>query len=234
MFILSPTSVFLTDQVAWAWCRYLGGAFDVETLVENLLDQMAGSQIIAVNVYDITNESMPLVMYGHTNVERSKNTHVSLLDFGDPLRKHEMRCRCFCSVTLVVPSLYPSVPISFHFVDYAIPRRYFSFIYWRNLANVTRTSALVTSDTLTYISDHLSISSPQGSSCRFSEDALPPWTAISTSVGIFVIAFLVGHMLHASRNRIDKVEENCRIFQELKVRADDAVIAKSQVCQPFK
>jgi len=66
--------------------------------------------------------------------------------------------------------------------------------------------------------------------CRFKEDALPPWSAISTSIGIFVIAFLVGHMLHASRNRIDKVEENCRIFQELKMRADDAVIAKSQVC----
>lgn len=65
--------------------------------------------------------------------------------------------------------------------------------------------------------------------CRFKEDALPPWTAISTSIGIFVIAFLVGHMLHASRNRIDKVEENCRIFRELKNRADDAVIAKSQV-----
>lgn len=74
--------------------RYLGGAFDVETLVENLLRQMAGSQIIAVNVYDITNETMPLVMYGHTNVEKSKNTYVSSLDFGDPARRHEMRCRC--------------------------------------------------------------------------------------------------------------------------------------------
>jgi histidine kinase 2/3/4 (cytokinin receptor) len=62
--------------------------------VENLLRQMAGSQIIAVNVYDITNDTMPLVMYGHTNVERSGNTYVSELDFGDPDRKHEMRCRC--------------------------------------------------------------------------------------------------------------------------------------------
>lgn len=65
----------------------------METLVENLLAQMAGSQIIAVNVYDITNESMPLVMYGHTHVEKALNTYVSELDFGDPLRKHEMRCR---------------------------------------------------------------------------------------------------------------------------------------------
>lgn len=62
--------------------------------MENLLRQMAGSQIIAVNVYDITNDTMPLVMYGHTNVERSENTYVSSLDFGDPSRSHEMRCRC--------------------------------------------------------------------------------------------------------------------------------------------
>ena len=65
--------------------------------------------------------------------------------------------------------------------------------------------------------------------CRFKEDPLPPWTALTTSIGIFVIAFLVGHMLHASMNRIDKVEENCRIFQTLKMRADEAFIAKSQV-----
>lgn len=58
---------------------------------------------------------------------------------------------------------------------------------------------------------------------------MPPWTAVTTSIGTFVIAFLIGHMLHASMSRIDKVEENCRIFQELKMRADDAVIAKSQV-----
>nr|AIE17467.1 CHASE-domain containing histidine kinase 1 [Physcomitrium patens] len=149
-----PEDATKEDRIK-ATAGYLGGAFDVETLVENLLRQMAGSQIIAVNVYDITNETMPLVMYGYTNVEKMQSTYVSDLDFGDPARRHEMRC-------------------------------------------------------------------------RFKEDALPPWTAISTSIGIFVIAFLVGHMLHASRNRIDKVEENCRIFQELKMRADDAVIAKSQ------
>lgn len=64
---------------------------------------------------------------------------------------------------------------------------------------------------------------------RYNEDALPPWTAISTAVGIFVIGFLVGHMLHASRNRIDKVEENCRMFEKLKDLADEASVAKSQV-----
>lgn len=58
---------------------------------------------------------------------------------------------------------------------------------------------------------------------------MPPWTAFTTGIGTFIIAFLVGQMINASMNRIDKVEENCRIFQELKMRADDAVIAKSQV-----
>lgn len=68
--------------------------------MENLLRQMAGSQIIAVNVYDITNDSVPLVMYGHTSVERSETTYVSPLDFGDPSRSHEMRCRCVGSSVL--------------------------------------------------------------------------------------------------------------------------------------
>ncbi|KAG0586800.1 hypothetical protein KC19_2G118400 [Ceratodon purpureus] len=149
-----PEDATKEDRIK-ATAGYLGGAFDVETLVENLLRQMAGSQIIAVNVYDITNVTMPLVMYGHTNVEKSENTYVSELDFGDPDRKHEMRC-------------------------------------------------------------------------RLKEDQVPPWTAFTTGIGTFIIAFLVGQMINASMNRIDKVEENCRIFQELKMRADDAVIAKSQ------
>ncbi|KAJ0094645.1 hypothetical protein Patl1_15639 [Pistacia atlantica] len=42
---------------------YLGGAFDVESLVENLLGQLAGNQAILVNVYDITNSSEPLIIY---------------------------------------------------------------------------------------------------------------------------------------------------------------------------
>jgi histidine kinase 2/3/4 (cytokinin receptor) len=97
--------------------RYIGGAFDVETLVENLLREFPGSEIIAVNVYDITNELCPLVMYGHTNVSKSENTYVSPLDFGDPLRKHEMRCRwvpilhsswmnCLSNLLLPLPLYY--------------------------------------------------------------------------------------------------------------------------------
>ncbi|KAL2233243.1 UNVERIFIED_CONTAM: Histidine kinase 4 [Sesamum indicum] len=77
-----------------ATAGYLGGAFDVESLVENLLGQLAGNQAIVVNVYDITNTSDPLIMYGHHSQDGDMSLkHVSRLDFGDPYRKHEMICR---------------------------------------------------------------------------------------------------------------------------------------------
>lgn len=77
-----------------ATAGYLGGPFDVESLVENLLGQLAGHQAILVNVYDITNSSDPLIMYGHQNQEGDMSLlHESKLDFGDPFRKHHMICR---------------------------------------------------------------------------------------------------------------------------------------------
>ncbi|KAL5995537.1 Histidine kinase 4 [Asimina triloba] len=73
---------------------YLGGAFDVESLVENLLRQLSGNEAIVVNVYDVTNHSLPLIMYGPEQPEGDMSlSHVSMLDFGDPFRKHEMSCR---------------------------------------------------------------------------------------------------------------------------------------------
>ncbi|MBA0751387.1 hypothetical protein Gogos_000315, partial [Gossypium gossypioides] len=69
-------------------------AFDVESLVENLLGQLAGNQAILVNVYDITNSSDHLIMYGHQNQDGDLALlHESKLDFGDPFRKHQMICR---------------------------------------------------------------------------------------------------------------------------------------------
>uniref|UniRef100_A0A1J3JVN4 histidine kinase n=1 Tax=Noccaea caerulescens TaxID=107243 RepID=A0A1J3JVN4_NOCCA len=77
-----------------ATAGYLGGAFDVESLVENLLGQLAGNQAIVVHVYDITNASDPLVMYGNQDEEGDTSlSHESKLDFGDPFRKHKMICR---------------------------------------------------------------------------------------------------------------------------------------------
>ena len=72
--------------------RYLGGVFDIESLVEKLLQQLASKQTILMDVYDTTNESYPISMYG-SNVTDDELQHISTLNFGDPYRKHEMRCR---------------------------------------------------------------------------------------------------------------------------------------------
>ncbi|KAL8520841.1 hypothetical protein ACS0TY_011407 [Phlomoides rotata] len=86
---LNPT---VQDRID-ATVGYLGGAFDVESLVENLLGQLSGNHEITVNVYDTTNSSDPLIMYGQQSQERHMSLkHVSKLDFGDPFRKHEMIC----------------------------------------------------------------------------------------------------------------------------------------------
>lgn len=62
--------------------------------MENLLGQLAGNQAILVHVYDITNSTNPLIMYGNQYEEGDKSlVHVSKLDFGDPYRKHQMICR---------------------------------------------------------------------------------------------------------------------------------------------
>ncbi|KAJ6726174.1 TWO-COMPONENT HISTIDINE KINASE [Salix purpurea] len=86
----SPTAAQRIEATA----GYLGGAFDIESLVENLLGQLAGNQAILVNVYDITNSSDLLIMYGHQNLDGDLSLlHESNLDFGDPFRKHLMICR---------------------------------------------------------------------------------------------------------------------------------------------
>lgn len=72
--------------------RYLGGVFDVESLVEKLLQQLASKQTVIVNVYDTTNHTHPIAMYG-SNESGDEFYHVSTLNFGDPFRKHEMHCR---------------------------------------------------------------------------------------------------------------------------------------------
>ncbi|KAL1219528.1 Histidine kinase 4 [Cardamine amara subsp. amara] len=88
-----PENPTVQERIA-ATAGYLGGAFDVESLVENLLGQLAGNQAIVVHVYDITNASDPLVMYGNQEEEGDTSlSHESKLDFGDPFRKHKMICR---------------------------------------------------------------------------------------------------------------------------------------------
>lgn len=72
--------------------RYLGGIFDIESLVEKLLHQLASKQTILVNVYDTTNSSRHISMFG-SNASSDGMLHVSALNFVDPFRKHEMHCR---------------------------------------------------------------------------------------------------------------------------------------------
>ncbi|KAL6880305.1 hypothetical protein ACP4OV_011870 [Aristida adscensionis] len=70
---------------------YIGGIFDMEAVVHKLHHKLVGMQPIIVNVYDTTNES-PISMYG-SNDTRSGMLHICPLNFGDPSRRHEMRCR---------------------------------------------------------------------------------------------------------------------------------------------
>ncbi|CAL0324918.1 unnamed protein product [Lupinus luteus] len=133
---------------------YLGGVFDVESLVEKLLQQLASKQTVMVNVYDITNNTHPIAMYG-SNASGDTFYHVSTLNFGDPFRKHEMYC-------------------------------------------------------------------------RFKQNPPWPWLSMTTSFGILVIALLVGHIFHATVNRIAKVEDDYHEMMELKKRAEVADVAKSQ------
>ncbi|XP_057749813.1 histidine kinase 4 [Arachis stenosperma] len=88
-----PPNPTLEERVK-ATAGYVGGSFDVESLVENLLGQLAGNQAILVNVYDVTNSSTPLIMYGSQNEKGDMSlVHESNLDFGDPYRNHTMMCR---------------------------------------------------------------------------------------------------------------------------------------------
>uniref|UniRef100_A0A0D9V9P6 histidine kinase n=1 Tax=Leersia perrieri TaxID=77586 RepID=A0A0D9V9P6_9ORYZ len=64
--------------------------------------------------------------------------------------------------------------------------------------------------------------------CRFGEKPPWPWLAITSSLGMLVIALLTGHIFHATVNRIAKVEDDYHKMSELKKRAEDADVAKSQ------
>lgn len=72
--------------------RYLGASFDVPSLVDKLLHQLASKQTIIVNLYDTTNISAPIRMYGPDS-DAAGEKHISNVDFVDPTRKHEMHCR---------------------------------------------------------------------------------------------------------------------------------------------
>lgn len=148
-------SVATAQERIDATVGYLGASFDIASLVERLLQQLASKQTIIVDVYDTTNSSASIKMYGPDDVSDIGVVHVSNVDFGDPTRRHAMHC-------------------------------------------------------------------------RFKHEPPPPWSAITTSLGVSVIVLLVGHIFNAAINRIEKVEDDYREMKELKVRAEAADVAKSQ------
>lgn len=55
------------------------------------------------------------------------------------------------------------------------------------------------------------------------------WTALTTAFLFFVIGLLVGYILYGAGIHIVKVEDDFHEMEELKVRAEAADVAKSQV-----
>ena len=82
--------------------------------MDKLLHQLASKQTIVVNVYDTTNASAPIKMYG-TDVIDTGLLHTSNVDFGDPTRKHEMHCR-FAFVQLNGKLLSPGASYKLNFI----------------------------------------------------------------------------------------------------------------------
>ena len=68
---------------------------------------------------------------------------------------------------------------------------------------------------------------------RFSDNPKLPFSAIGTSLSIFVIVLLVGHILFAAVNHIKKAEEDCREMEELKGCDEASDVAKSRVLYFF-
>ncbi|CAN6305420.1 unnamed protein product [Urochloa humidicola] len=134
---------------------YLGASFDVPSLVDKLLEQLASKQKIVVKLYDTTNRTSPIKMYGSDFTASGDLQRISSIDFGDPTRKHEMHC-------------------------------------------------------------------------RFKHEPLLPWSAIIISTAVAIIVLLVGHIIYATLNSLEKAEHDYRVMRELKGQAEAADVAKSQ------
>ncbi|CAL4972396.1 unnamed protein product [Urochloa decumbens] len=64
--------------------------------------------------------------------------------------------------------------------------------------------------------------------CRFMQKPPWPWLAVTSSFGTLLIGLLTGYIVHATHKRITKVEDDFQKMTELKKRAEDADVAKSQ------
>lgn len=64
---------------------------------------------------------------------------------------------------------------------------------------------------------------------RFKHEPPLPWSAIIISAAVAIIVFLVGHIIYATLNSLEKAEHDYRVMKELKGQAEAADVAKSQV-----
>uniref|UniRef100_A0A804PBR0 histidine kinase n=1 Tax=Zea mays TaxID=4577 RepID=A0A804PBR0_MAIZE len=64
--------------------------------------------------------------------------------------------------------------------------------------------------------------------CRFKHEPSLPWSAIIISTAVAIIVLLVGHIIYATLNSLEKAEHDYRVMRELKGQAEAADIAKSQ------
>ncbi|CAN6288378.1 unnamed protein product [Urochloa humidicola] len=149
-----PSNVTPEERIH-ATLGYLGASFDVPSLVDKLLEQLASKQKIVVTLYDTTNCTTPIKMYGSDFTASGDLQRISSIDFGDPTRKHEMHC-------------------------------------------------------------------------RFKHEPPLPWSAIIISTAVAIIVLLVGHIIYATLNSLEKAEHDCRVMGELKGQAEAADVAKSQ------
>ncbi|KAF8113214.1 hypothetical protein N665_0054s0029 [Sinapis alba] len=143
------------EQRVEATIGYLGASYDMPSLVEKLFHQVASALTLVVDVYDTTNASGLIKMYG-SEIWDTSEQHISSLDFGDPSRNHEMHC-------------------------------------------------------------------------RFKHKLPIPWTAIISPALVLILTFLVGYVFHDAISRIAIIEEDFHMMMVLKVRAEAADVAKSQV-----
>ncbi|KAJ1278910.1 hypothetical protein BS78_04G115200 [Paspalum vaginatum] len=71
---------------------YLGCILDMEKHVDKILHQLTDKPSVMVKVYDTTNDR-PITIYGsNSNDTGGDMRHISMVNFGDPSRKHEMHC----------------------------------------------------------------------------------------------------------------------------------------------
>ena len=68
---------------------------------------------------------------------------------------------------------------------------------------------------------------------RFKHEPPLPWSAITISTAVAIIVLLVGHIIYATLNSLEKAEHDYRVMRELKGRAEAADVAKSQVLSAF-